>query len=103
MRTDAEQAWELQRRLDRSRIVRCPRFRTAHIPWADPVDGYCALSHSCGQFAIPTVGEFESYCTAPRYARCPRYRTMADAPLPLPDEDRSRDPRRGGQRASPRT
>jgi hypothetical protein len=48
--------------------TRCPQLRPARTIY--PVDGYCVFDQSVGWFMIPSVDEFRTYCTTPRFSQC---------------------------------
>lgn len=78
--TDEEYARQMAQRLQQVRPPVCPQMRKASAEWLYPVEGYCVLERSPGWLMIPSIEEYRSYCTTPRFHECPWFGGGRDSP-----------------------
>lgn len=86
---DLTHAHTLAEHLQERAVPLCPQLRPAHAEWLYPVKGYCVLDRSPGWFMIPSIEEYRSYCTTPRFRECCWFGGAAAGPSPGPDSAHS--------------
>jgi hypothetical protein len=69
-RNDEVYARELAVDLRADPRPRCPQLRVCHTKRLYPVEGYCVLVESSGQFMIPSIEEYRASCTTARFVDC---------------------------------
>ena len=71
----------------------CPWMRLARKETGYAIDGYCVLDQSPGWFMIPSIEEFDTYCTGAQFHRCPWFnRGQADRAAPKGQSQRNTHP-----------
>ncbi len=68
--TDETQAREVAEWHRQYRRPLCPQFRQAAMEGSYPVRGYCVLAEAAGWFMIPSIEEYQGYCTTARFGGC---------------------------------
>ncbi len=72
---DALDAREWVERLRKPRVPLCPQLRAAKADWSYPIAGYCIPEAPPGRLMIPTIEEYRTRCTTPRFRECRWFRT----------------------------
>ncbi len=68
---DKDHVRQLKAQLQDRPVPRCPHFQAARAERIYPVEGYCVLTTSPGLLMIPSIAEFNMYCTAVGFSVCP--------------------------------
>lgn len=82
--SDGARGGELAEALCEGRRHRCPQMRAVQADWLYPVEGYCVLHRAPGWLMIPSVEEFQRYCTTLRFQQCPWFTGSSDDGAPEP-------------------
>ncbi len=68
---EEEHVRQLEERRHMQPASRCPQFRATRADWVYPVEGYCLQTASPGQLMIPSIAEFNRFCTTGGFLLCP--------------------------------
>ena len=68
--TDERYTQQVAERLRADLRPRCPQLRVCHTERLYPVEGYCVLADSPGQFMTPSIEEYRASCTTARFVDC---------------------------------
>lgn len=55
----------------------CPQFRAAQPACRYPHVGYCIAAAPAGHVLVPSIAEYGTFCTTPRFSACRWYRDPA--------------------------
>jgi hypothetical protein len=78
---DALHGFEPVEHLPRPRVPRSPQSRAAKAGWNYPIEGYYLLEACPGRLMIPSIEEYRTCCTTPRFRECRWFRGAVLAAL----------------------
>jgi len=67
----------------------CTQFRPCDLEGLYPVRGHCVLSRSPGWFMIPSIEEYQMFCTKAGFAQCRWFHDAGETagPVATPQEE----------------
>jgi len=75
---DALHARALVERFGKPETLLCPQIRPAEVDWRYPIGGYC-VGACPGRLMIPSIEEYRTNCTTPRFRECRWFQSAAVA------------------------